>query len=384
MTKKILIIIILTCVFSGFLEFVGQAPVFAQNSLQQTVFDQLDNLNIYELDNIFSSFFKDFSFKEILNNLLTGNFEFSFTNFFEYIVFLFKTNLKSFIAPFITIFVICVIGYLLKHTSSEKTEKSISNIIHLGLLSLISIIIIKVVLNTVLDAKSIFYLLKNAMQICFPAVLTLMATSGAVATVSFYQPIMALLTGGIIDFFIYFLLPIFIVIIVLTVADNLTDNVKLSNISNLLLKVYKWTISLIFGLFSSLLVVFGITASSYDSISFKTAQYSIKNYIPFVGGYLSGGFNIIALSSVLIKNSLGTACLILVILTILKPIINILIIKLFLGLLSASLQNIADKKIINFCLGVSKALNMLIAIICTVCAMFLIFIGLCVVSCNVL
>ena len=239
-------------------------------------------------------------------------------------------------------------------------------------------------MNSVINTKNIFFTLKNIMEVSFPILLTLMATSGASASVSIYKPIMALMSGSIIELFINFLLPIFIVVMVLVVADNLTDNIKLSNLTNLLSKVYKWTVGIIFGLFTTILAMFGVTAGSYDTISFKTAQYSVKNYIPFVGGYLSGGFSIIACASVLIKNSIGLACFILILIMILKPIITILIIKLFLGLLSATLQNIADKKIITFCLGTSKALNMLIAVIASVCAMFLIFIGLCITTGNLI
>lgn len=130
------------------------------------------------------------------------------------------------------------------------------------------------------------------------------------------------------------------------------------------------------------MAIFGITASSYDSLSFKTAKYSIKNYIPIVGGYLSDGLNIILLSSSIIKNALGVASLICVLFIILKPIFTIIAIKLMLSLLSAVLENSAEKKIITFFSNTNKSLNMLIALICSVAMMFIIFMSLCIMTTN--
>lgn len=385
MTKKFLITVFIISLISCFFENIGQAFfIYAQSDLESTIGEQLKDLDLDSLNNLFNNSYANFSFKELFNSVLNGQFSFDGSSFLGYIFNLFKDSSKAILAPFIFIFVICVLGYILRNISSEKVSSSVQNVIHLALICIISGIVIKLIFNVVLNVKDIFSLLQKVMGISFPIILTLMAVSGAKATVAIYQPIMALLSTTIIECFINILLPIFIVVLVLNVADSLTDNVKLSNFSNMLYKIYKWCIGIIFGLFTSIVGVFGITAGSYDSISFKTAQYSIKNYIPFVGSYLSGGFNIIACSSILIKNSLGLACFIMVLITAIKPIVDILLIKLFLSLISSTLENIADKKTLVFCNSISKSLNMLIAIIAVVCAMFLVFMSLCIATGNIM
>ena len=51
----------------------------------------------------------------------------------------------------------------------------------------------------------------------------------------------------------------------------------------------------------------------------QTTKYTIKSYIPIMGGYLSEGMDLILASSLLIKNSLGLVGVMLLITTILSP-----------------------------------------------------------------
>ena len=135
-------------------------------------------------------------------------------------------------------------------------------------------------------------------------------------------------------------------------------------------------------LFFTFLTIKGITAGSFDGVSIQTAKYAIKSYIPLVGGYLSDGFNIIMSSSILIKNSLGVAGLLLLFATVIIPIIKIAIFSLGLKLTSAIIEPLSDSRTSNFVYTISKCMGYLVATILCVAFMYLVTVGLIIISGN--
>ena len=109
----------------------------------------------------------------------------------------------------------------------------------------------------------------------------------------------------------------------------------------------------------------------------------MKSYVPFVGGYLSDGFDLILSSSVLIKNAVGATGLMLLLATVAVPIIKIVILIFGFKLTSAILEPIADSRISSFIFSVSKALNMLVACLLAVAFMYLLSVGVLMCTCNI-
>ena len=94
---------------------------------------------------------------------------------------------------------------------------------------------------------------------------------------------------------------------------------------------------LIFTLFFAIFSLQGIAVGSFDSLSIRTTKYTIKSYIPVMGGYLSDGMDLILSSTLLIKNSVGLVGVLLIITTILSPLLEIVVFSLMLKLISAVL-----------------------------------------------
>lgn len=216
------------------------------SDIENIIGDKLDNFDLSQIDNILAGKFNGVSFIELVKQIISGKLEFNSGTFINYIFNLFGSVLKEFIAPFILIFVLCTLGYIFRHLSSEKFDKSIGNIIHLGIICIVGFIIFKIILNILLSAKDTLLLIQSIMQVVFPITLTLMASLGASTSVSIYQPIMALLSSTIVESFINLLMPLFICSLVLNIVNSFTDNVKVSKFSDLISKIFKWTVGIIF------------------------------------------------------------------------------------------------------------------------------------------
>ena len=167
------------------------------------------------------------------------------------------------------------------------------------------------------------------------------------------------------------------------VETSVSLYIKLNKFCDIFNSVFKTLIGFIFTLFTAFLAIQGISAGSYDGLSVKTAKFAIKSYIPFLGGYLSDGLSLIITSSVLVKNAVGMAGLLLLLATVLKPLTIIISLKLCLTILSGVLQPVADKRVCDFTSSLAKSLNMLIATLLGVAFAYLITVGLIMCCSNI-
>lgn len=395
MKKQILMVIFVVFLFSFCFVFVNfnsnncdlASVVSVESDLKNTTSEQLKFFDFNglddELDKIENSDnFGAKTFIEKVKALINGEYNFSFKDLLSSFVKTFLVDIKKIIPFLASIFALAILSNIVGHFKA-KGNKNLSNIVHFVCYSAVIIIVCASITNLVNLTTDVISSMQNQMEIIFPIILTLMASVGNTVSVGIYQPIMAMLSGLIINVFNYVILPIFLISFVISVVGNLSNNVKLNKFSSLLNDVFKWVIGIVFTVFSGVITIKGISAGSFDSVSIRTTKFALKTYVPLVGGYLSDGFNLIMASSVLIKNAVGTAGLLLIFLSILSPIITILVFKWSLHLLSAVLEPLMDDKISNFLFSVSKAINMLIATIICVALMYLISVGLLMTSGNV-
>ena len=226
--------------------------------------------------------------------------------------------------------------------------------------------------------------LKGLFDGLFPILLTLLTAVGGTVSVGIYQPAIALISGIIINFITYFLLPLFIFSIVFSIVGNLSNNMRLDKFVSFLQSTFKWTIGLCFTIFLGFVSIQGIMAGAVDGLSIRTAKYAIKSYVPIVGGYVSDGMGIILASSMLIKNAVGGVGLFLLLSTVISPIFNVVVFMLALKFMSAIIEPIGDKKIANFVSDISKSLALLVALLVAISFMYFVLTGLIMCSANLM
>lgn len=392
--KKILIIFfVLLFVIMPFLSVKdGTFKIYAVDlSIEESLKNQTEeDLNIFDFSGLDETLgeieqsgeFGASTFIEKVQQLLNGEYSGDIGSIIKSALNIFIADFKKLIPLLATILSIAILSNLLSQFK-VKSNKNLGEIVHFVCYISIIIIIGTSITSLINIATNCINSMKNQMEIIFPIILTLMASVGNTVSVGIYQPILAMLSGVIINIFSYIVLPIFIISFVISVVGNLSNNVKLNKFSSLLNDAFKWIIGAVFTVFTGVMAIRGISAGSFDSVSIRTTKFAIKTYIPLVGGYISDGFNLIMASSILIKNAVGTASLLLIFLSILSPIITILIFKWALHMLSAFLEPLFDTKISNFLYSTSKAINMLIASILCVALMYIISMGLLMTTGNV-
>ena len=389
--KKFLLIIVLL-ILALLSTFKFDTFVSASNSsdnlsdLSAGVMGVLDGVNLDEMQNLVdelgnNSIF-NVSVRERIESILKGEYSTNYSSMLSAFLGVVFGNIKS-VLPFI--FTLVAIGLLSNVVGNLKSNTSgvenTTNFIFLSVAILVVLISFKGILGT--TNKTLNSILTQT-QIVFPILITLLGTIGSVSSISIYNPLVAILSTLVSVVFDKFLYPLFIIIFVLTILGNLTDTIKFDKLNGFLMSTFKWSIGIIFTLFTGFLSIQGITAGKFDSVSIKATKFAMKSYIPIIGSYVSDGMDFFVLGATLVKNSIGLVGVLILIISILSPIIMIIVYKLALQLSSGILQITGNSKICKFLGDCNKILILPIVLIIGVSFMYIITISLIMCTANIL
>lgn len=350
---------------------------------------QLDDLDFSDLETYIDSL--ESSVKDMFSDSFVGKVE-SLINgeyiegdsFLSSVFSLLWDGLLDFLPIIASIIAISILGGMVGNLKPNTGGKSIGNIVHFVTYGVVIVFLGTTLVELIALTSKTLTSLKSLMDMIFPVLLTLLTAVGGSVSVGLYQPAIALLGNIFISLITYFLMPLFIFSIVFSIVGNLSNNVKLDKFVAFLQGTFKWSIGLLFTLFLGFITIQGISASAVDGLSIRTAKYTIKSYVPIVGGYVSDGLSIIMASSMLIKNAVGTAGLLLILFSVISPVISLILFMLSLRFMAGIIEPVGDRKTANFVSDISKSMSMLIALIVAVSFMYMVMTGLIMMSANLI
>lgn len=396
MKKKyvILFFVLIICLCSCLLPFGGNI-VFAEDEdiedqLEEQISDDLVSFDFSELDTVLDNFgieakniFGTNSFLEKIQGIISGDVAEEYDSVFGAILDLILDNILDFVPLLCSMIAVVILCSFINQLKSNLGAKSVSDIIFFVCYGIVIVIIASCVAEIMSLTSGAILSMKSQMEVIFPILLTLMTSVGGIASVGIYQPSIIIMSSVVMQIFNAILLPLFLITFIFTIVQNLSNSIQLSKFCNFFSSAFKWILGSVFTIFFAYITIQGLVANTFDTVSIRTAKFTIGSYVPFVGGYLSQGFDLILGSSVLIKNAVGASGLFLIIATILIPIIKIVVMIFGFKLTSAILEPISDNRISNFIQSVSKTLGMLVACILSVAFMYMLTVGLLMCSCNV-
>ncbi len=369
---------------------VDNATVEISEDLNNSIIDELNEIDFSDLNGVIEEFqnnstniFSIDNIKSKIYSIISGENAVSYSSFFASLFSIFVELIVKYLPMLSLIVAIGVISNLLNGIKSKFNEKSTSGLIHLVCFLAVVVLTIGMISSISEMSVSSIKAMVSQMNAIFPILLTLMIGIGATASAGVFQPIVAIISTYVADFFTYLILPLFMMSFVFGIINNLSDNIKLDKFNSFISSLFKWCVGLVFTLFFAVFTIQGISAGTFDSLSVRTTKYTIKSYIPIMGGYLSDGMDLILSSTILIKNAVGLVGLLMIISTIISPLLEIVVFSLLLKLVSAILQPMGNNKTSNFLMSTSKSITMLSSCIIAVGFMYLISVGLVMMTSNV-
>ena len=276
----------------------------------------------------------------------------------------------------IIIVVIGIICSLIKNLQSAFSSESISEIAFYACYALMIIVLTRTFIISLDLAKDIITQISGFMSKLLPILVVMLGVAGGFTESATMDPIVLGTTIIIPKIYLNIILPLILITFVLQFTNNISTEPKISNLCSLVKSSVLWIQGLILTVYIGLLTVRGITASTIDAVTLKTAKFTIDNFIPIVGKTFSDAIASVAGYSLIIKNAIGSVGLLVLILIILYPIIKIFLSSIILKISSSLLEPIADKRITKAVFSAGDSLILILSSVLCVSLMFFVLIAM--------
>lgn len=215
--------------------------------------------------------------------------------------------------------------------------------------------------------KSVLEFVKILMPAYFMSVTM---STGATTSILFYE-----LTLGAITLvnvlLLNIILPMIHVYLIILLADNLSKEEKLSKLAKTLGTVIKWGIRSLVVLVIGFNMIQSLIAPAADGVK-RSILIKMGGVIPGVGNLLSGVAETVVGASILLKNAIGVAGLVAILVICAVPLIRLIIYYFIYRICESVAQPVSDKRILKCIDACSTAVSMLIQLVIVTAIMFII------------
>lgn len=188
--------------------------------------------------------------------------------------------------------------------------------------------------------------------------LTVAVASGGTTATAFYGFTLGLvyLVNWIL---LNIILPMIHIYVILVLVNNLSKEDFLSRLASLIRSVVEWILKSLLALVIGFSVIQSLIAPAVDAFRVSVLNKT-AGIIPGVGGTINAVTEVIIGSSVLIKNSIGVAAMIILLLICLVPVLKLAIYTFLYKLVAAVVQPVSDKRMLGCisCVGEGAKLSM--------------------------
>ena len=372
--KKIIVIFLIAIFFVLSINSIVIATDENVASQEEILESQQDSLNISsfieETKKYTQNTFEDLDMGEIFSSAITGDIdnETLLKTFFN----MAGEEVLDCISILGSIVVIIVIHSILKSISEGLENKSISQITYY----VQYILIVTLIMTNFADVLSMVTTsinnLVGFMNSLIPILITLMLTTGNIASAGIIEPIILFIITFIGNFITSVLIPFVLIANVLGIVSKVSDRVQVDKLSKFFNSSVVWVLGIVLTIFVGVLSVEGSLSSTVDGITAKTAKAAVTNFIPVVGKILGDAVDTVIGCSNVLKNAVGIIGVIVILCICVGPIIKLAVLMALYYLAGAVCQPIADDRIVKLLDQMGDTFKMLLAIMCSVSVMLIV------------
>ncbi len=314
-------------------------------------------------------------FKSFLIMLAEGGADFDMSDIFSMVFSAMFDGVTKSIPAVIQIIVIGLLFSVIAHFKPTFGEAGVSKAAQTAQFVIVGTITIGVLTYAFSIGVSAIESMTSFTKELFPLLIALLTALGGITCASILSPATVFLTTGISVFFSDFILPLIIVLTVFTLVNSFSSSVKLSGFCSLIKSVIKWSIGICSTVFIGIISLQGLLGSTFDGLSIKTAKYAIDKFVPIIGGMVSGSVEVLISSSLLIKNAVGIAGILIIAGIVIAPAFAILAHYFLFKLSAAVLEPAAGEKMGQLMQGAADVILMLFIAVLACAVMFFITIA---------
>lgn len=244
--------------------FLPASNIYANN--EETIEEQQEEFGIQDFlknsKQYMGEFFEDMDMGEVLQDAIKG--EVDNSTFAKRVLNLLGSEVISSIKAIGSILVIIVIHSILKSISESLEDNGISKLIYYAQYILIVTIIMANFSDIVKMIQDTTTNLVAFMNMLVPLLITLMMSTGSIATSGVIEPIILFMINFIGNMIQDILIPFLMVFMALVILSKLSDQVKIDKLSKFLKSGIVWFLGIILTIFVGVVSLEGTMSSSVD------------------------------------------------------------------------------------------------------------------------
>lgn len=356
---------------------------FLEQIQEQTEKKILEEFDFSELNDNLRKLFpgEKITFQQVVETLMTGNFKETGQMLLQYgkdqIGYEFRTNRRN----LVYILLIAIIAAVFTNFSNALQNRQVSEISFYVLYLMLITMCLNSFRIAISGLEEKMEILLDFMRLLCPGYfLSVAISSGSSSSLMFYNLVLFLIY--LVEMVIFrFLIPVVNVYIMIQIMNYLLGEDMLSELAELIKKGISWILKTLLGCVIGINVIQGLLAPAIDSLKRSSLTKSLSA-IPGIGNTFGSVTDVVLGTAVLIKNGIGMAGAVLLLMICLVPILQMAIMTFFYKLAAALVQPVSDSRITGCISSVSEGYELMLQMLVTTMTLFLVTIAVVAAATN--
>ncbi len=308
MTKKIFCFLFLLAAALFF-----RAPIFAASvststdtSVQQYYKEQYENSGAAQLPNKLPE-----DTKKILHELGVDSADqdsikaVTPQNYFQKIISVFTGKLGNPLRVFASAISVVLLCALLEGLKLSFGEKPLGGVVRMVGTLCVCTLFIQPIVSCISDAADVLKAASTFLLACVPVLSGIMVAAGQSASAGAYHMLVTAAGNVVSSFASFVLVPLMNIFLALSIVSSISPGINLNGFCSALNKVIKWIMGLGMTLFTGLVTMHSVVASSADTTGIRTAKFVVGSFVPVVGSALGEALNTVSSCIKTLKAGVG-------------------------------------------------------------------------------
>lgn len=364
------------------------AQAYAATPVEQLIKEQAERLQTDQVEQYWSQLMKKYggyfpdSKTPTFMDLLTGAKDFKMSSIFSGIFLYFFHELLYNGKLIASIVILTIFSMLLETLQSSFEKNTVSKVAYAIAFMVLMIMAINSFSVAIGYANTAITDMIHFMVAVIPLLLTLLASMGNVVSVSVLHPLIVFMIHAVGTAIYLVVFPLLFFSAVLHIVSSISDKYKVTQLANLLRNVSIGCLGVFVTVFLGVISVRGVGSAVVDGVTIRTAKYIAGNFVPVVGRMFSDASETVIGASLLVKNAVGLAGVVIIIILCAFPALKIMALALIYNLSAAIMQPLGDNPMIACLETIGKSMIYVFAALAVVGLMFFLAITILITAGN--
>lgn len=213
-----------------------------------------------------------------------------------------------------------------------------------------------------------------------PVFVSLLTSGGYALSASGYYIVLMGICEAITIISERLIVPLCSVVLAVSIAESLCP-IYSSSISSMMKRFIQWSLGIGSTIFVGVLSIRSIIASAADTVTVRAAKFTVSSFVPVIGGAVSDAYTTVSGSIALIRSAAGGFGVVVIILTVIRPIAAVITMSAAVRLASACADILGQKSISRLLSGVGDVFSIILTIALLMSLIFIIATAIMMLTC---